>query len=150
MLHWRSGRNGGAGGGTRTRTTLPSLVRCGNVSSVTHGSLLRLQGSAQTPRMNPCPSARAGERLSGLSSCIGESGTRIACFGIEADQKLAGKSDAKDHFFLSGSDQPGTEVGKAFVIARGGGWLRVKLSIGPMTNWLDVDTAITSHLGDAV
>src|ERR1700746_3760876 len=62
-----------------------------------------------------------GERLSGLSSCIGVLGTRITCFGVEADQKLACERDANDHFFLSGGDQPGAEVGKAFVVAGGSG-----------------------------
>jgi hypothetical protein len=38
------------------------LARCGDLASITHGSLLWLRGSAQSPRMNPCPLARPGER----------------------------------------------------------------------------------------
>src|SRR6185437_16082546 len=67
------------------------------------------------------PRCDLGERLSGLSSWIGVSGTRIACFGVEADQELTGERNANDHFFLSSGDQPGAEVGEAFVVTRDGG-----------------------------
>src|SRR5581483_7302856 len=60
-----------------------------------------------------------GERLSCLSSCIGESGTRIACFCIEANEQFAGERDADDHFFLSGGAQAVAEVTEAVIIARG-------------------------------
>src|ERR1700751_1511861 len=62
-----------------------------------------------------------GERLSGLSSCIGEGGTRVACFCVEANEKLAGQRDADDHFFLSGGDQSVAEAAEAFVVAGGDG-----------------------------
>lgn len=51
---------------------------------------------------------------------IGESGTRIACFGIESDQKLTDERNANDRFFLSGSDQFDAEAGETFVMPRNG------------------------------
>src|SRR3954451_16098324 len=63
----------------------------------------------------------AGERLSGLSSCIGVLGTRVACFCVEADEEFSGERDTNDHFFLSGCEQPVTEVSQAFVVASSGG-----------------------------
>src|SRR5260370_8645098 len=62
-----------------------------------------------------------GERLSGESSCIGVLGTRIACFGVEADEQFASQCDADDHFFFSRGEQPGAEVAEAFVVPRGDG-----------------------------
>lgn len=64
--------------------------------------------------------AVVGERLSLLSSCIGVSGSRVACFGIEADQELAGEHDTNDHFLLAGFEQSVAEFSKAFVVAGGG------------------------------
>src|SRR5438034_2486975 len=63
----------------------------------------------------PCVSR--GERLSGVSSCICILCSRIACFGIEADEELMSKSNSNDHFWFSGCHQPTMEVGKAGVIA---------------------------------
>src|SRR6266536_3775490 len=60
-----------------------------------------------------------GERLSGVSSCICILCSRIACFGIEADEELMSKSNSNDHFWFSGCHQPTMEVGKAGIIAPG-------------------------------
>jgi len=54
-----------------------------------------------------------------LSSCIGVSGSRFACFGVEADQKLAGECNANDHFFLSRGDESGAEGRETLIIACG-------------------------------
>src|SRR5581483_10610110 len=76
--------------------------------------------SAKVHRLLPLPLREDwGERLSCLSSCIGELGTRIACFCIEANEQFAGERDADDHFFLSGGAQAVAEVTEAVIIARG-------------------------------
>ncbi|MGP0105975.1 MAG: hypothetical protein ACLQMV_10000, partial [Rhodoblastus sp.] len=41
------------------------------------------------------------ERLSEVSSCIGELCSRIACFGVEANEKFVGQGDADDHFLFT-------------------------------------------------
>src|SRR5580700_4790249 len=63
----------------------------------------------------------AGERLSGLSSCIGEGDTRVACFSVEANEKLAGQRDADDHFLLPGGKQSVAEAAEVLVVACGNG-----------------------------
>src|ERR1700733_4014028 len=62
---------------------------------------------------------RAGERLSGESSCISVCGTRIACFCVEADEQFTRERNADDHFFLSFGNEPGAKIGEALVVARG-------------------------------
>src|SRR5438552_1639175 len=62
-----------------------------------------------------------GERLSGLSSCIGVFCTRLASFCVESDEELAGQGDANDHFLFAGLEQPVAELAKAVIVAGGSG-----------------------------
>src|SRR5262245_281896 len=63
----------------------------------------------------------AGERLSGLSSCIVIFGSRVASFCVESDEELAGQGNANDHFLLAGLEHPVAELSEAFVVSRGDG-----------------------------
>src|ERR1700722_4517287 len=62
-----------------------------------------------------------GERLSGLSSCIGILGPRFASFCVESDEELAGECNANDHFFFTGLEQPIAELAQAVIVAGGNG-----------------------------
>src|SRR5215211_7208924 len=52
------------------------------------------------------------ERLSGLSSGLGEFLAGVAGFGVEPDQQLVGERDADDLFGLAGLAQAGVEGGE--------------------------------------
>src|SRR5215211_3390020 len=56
--------------------------------------------------------AAKGERLSGLSSGLGEFLAGVAGFGVEPDQQLVGERDADDLFGLAGLAQAGVEGGE--------------------------------------
>jgi protein ImuB len=58
-----------------------------------------------------------GERLSDLSSGIGEVASDVASFGIEADEEFAGESDADDLFGLAGLGQPAMAVDEVGIIS---------------------------------
>src|SRR5690349_13691358 len=58
-----------------------------------------------------------GERLSGLSSCIGEISARIASFGVEDDEQLSGEGDADDLQWFSGLAELGAEGGEDRLVA---------------------------------
>src|SRR5450432_1898453 len=62
-----------------------------------------------------------GERLSGLSSCIGVFGTRFASFCVESDEELAGQGNANDHFLFAGLEQPVAKLAEAAIVAGGNG-----------------------------
>src|SRR5260370_42361512 len=59
------------------------------------------------------------ERLSEESSCIGVSGTRIACFCVEADEQFVGQSNPDGHFVFAGGEQSVAEFCKGLVVFGG-------------------------------
>src|SRR6266436_8765597 len=81
----------------------------------------RPKPASASPSPRPSRGEGWGERLSGESSCIGVLGSRIACFGIEADEQFASERNSDDHFFLSGGHQSGAELAEALVVAGGDG-----------------------------
>src|SRR5262245_14747887 len=76
----------------------------------------RLRGEARPQGRNERSEAGGGERLSGVSSCICELFSRIACFGVEDDEEYAGQRDADDHVGLSGVFQPLLEGGEVGIV----------------------------------
>src|SRR5690606_41762056 len=54
-----------------------------------------------------------GERLSELSSFVGESGSGVSGFGVEPDEEFSGQSDADLHPGEALVDEALTEVGEA-------------------------------------
>src|SRR5258708_23396140 len=86
--------------------------------------------SSSSPGGNSSPSplvgegafreAKAGERLSEESSCIGVLGTRIACFWVEADEQFMGESNPDGHFVFSCGEQSFSESRKGLVVLSGG------------------------------
>src|SRR5258707_7283072 len=90
------------------------------ITSDERASSLHLAPLAGTGR-NSRIARISGERLSGESSCIGVLGSRIACFGVEADEQFARERNSDDHFFLSGGNQSGAELPEALVVAGGNG-----------------------------
>jgi len=60
-------------------------------------------GTSHSRKFSLAPLLRGegwGERLSGESSCIGVLGSRIPCFGVEANEQFARERNSDDHFFF--------------------------------------------------
>ena len=71
---------------------------------------------------SPSPRVRGegrGERLSEVSSCICEFCSRIARFGVEADEKFVGQGDADHHFLFAGLGQSPIQIGEFVIEASG-------------------------------
>lgn len=65
------------------------------------------------------PDGFGDQRLSGLSSCKFEFLSRVSCFCVENNKQFSRKSNADDHFGLSGVLQPLLEVSDVWIVSGG-------------------------------